>query len=337
MSFLVRFCGFLLLFAALWSCQDAPTPPPGSATTDPELYRLEKLLEKDPNNDSLIYLHGRQLWELEAYDEAMTDALRAIELDSFRPAYYRLLSDVLFDYGRPNDSKRAIDVLDLAIRKFPDDLHNYLKISEMYLIVKQHGNALKSLDKVLQRDAQNADAYFMSGRVALDMGDTTRAIKSLEKSVSIDADNRDAWVFLGRIFSNRGLPTAMQFFDNALRLDSTDVEIMEYKAAHLKRTGQFEQAFGMYRDIIRRHPDYSNAYFDMGLIYLELDSLQKAEDHFDLAIRTDQLFVIAYYYRGYAREVKGNLKGAIEDYQQANRMSPSLPEPKEALARLKVK
>jgi tetratricopeptide (TPR) repeat protein len=99
--------------------------------------------------------------------------------------------------------------------------------------------------------------------------------------------------------------------------------------------GQFDEAFAIYRNIIRRNPDYSNAFFDMGMIYLEMDSLNKAYSNFNLAAKTDPLFVKAYYFRGLTSELLGNIDAAKADYNQASRMAPSYPEPKEALERLK--
>ena len=241
---------------------------------------------------------------------------------------------MLLDYARPNDSKRAIDVLLTAAYLFPDRIPTLLKLSEFQLIVRQHDDALATLDKILQRDPQNAEAFFMAGRVALDKGDTTRAIASLQKSVQYDADIGDAWRFLGRIFAERNNSLAIRYFDNALRVDTMDLEAREYKAAFYKRRGEFDKAFQAYRDIIIRNPDYSNAYFDMGMIYLELDSLPKAYDHFNLALKTDPLFVKAYYYRGHTAELQGNIEAAKADYRQASGMSPNYPDPKIALERL---
>jgi tetratricopeptide (TPR) repeat protein len=326
--------GLLILLST--ACKDTPKTEPQQAGANPDLTRLSAMIEKSPANDSLYYLRGYTYWELEAYDEAIADATKAISLDSMIPDYYRLLSDALIDYGRPNDSRRALDVLEKACTLFPDDEHTWLKASEFHLIVKQHGEALKKLDHILLRDPQSAEAYFMTGRVALDMGDTIRAMKSLQKSVQFDAENKDAWIFLGRLYSNKGNTLALQFFDNALRLDSTDVQIQEYKAAFYKQKGDFKKAFELYRGIIVEHQDYSNAWFDMGLIYLEMDSLNQAWQHFDRAIKTDPLFVIAYHYRGVASELKGDLPAAVADYKQANKMSPYLEEPKEALKRLNI-
>lgn len=89
--------------------------------------------------------------------------------------------------------------------------------------------------------------------------------------------------------------------------------------------------------MIVRNPDYSNAYFDPQVIYLELDSLDQAYSNFDIATKTDPLFVKAYYYRGLCSEMKGKKEAALADYKQANGMSPDYKEAKEALARLGVK
>jgi len=337
---MIRSAFFSLLTCCLlatFACKNDPknTPPPSAAgEQDPELVRLNQLLEKDPANDSLLFHRAEVYYTLEAYDEALKDLSAAIHTDSLQPQYYHLLADVLLDYARPNDSKRAIDVLLQAAYLFPDRIPTLLKLSEFQLIVKQHGDALATLDKVLKRSPDNPEAFFMAGRVALDMGDTTRAITSLKKSVQLDAENADAWRFLGRIYLNRNNPLTIQYLDNALRVDSTDLDAREYKAVYYKVNGDFDKAFEIYRDIVIRNPDYSNAYFDMAAIYLELDSLQQAYDHFNFAVKTDPLFVMAYYYRGHTSELMGNIDAAKTDYRQANKMSPNYPEPKAALERL---
>jgi tetratricopeptide (TPR) repeat protein len=307
---------------------------PQISAQDPALSALTSLIEENPGNDTLLYRRAKAYYNLEAYDEALLDLNRAMKLDSMQPVYYHLLADVLLDYARPNDSRRAIEVLKLAAKRFPDRISTLLKLSEFQLIVKKHGDALTTLDQILQRDPQNAEAFYMAGRVALDKGDTTASLASFQKSVKIDAENGDAWMFLGRILSNRNNPTAIQCFDNALRIDSTDFEAQEYKGVFYKRVGNFEKAFEIYRNIIANNPDYANAYFDMGMMYLETDSLPMAYASFDIATKTDPLLVKAYYWRGVAAEAQGNIASAFADYKQAYGMSPQYEEAKVAKERL---
>ena len=62
--------------------------------------------------------------------------------------------------------------------------------------------------------------------------------------------------------------------------------------------------------------------------------ITQAYTNFDIATKTDPLFVKAYYYRGLCSEKKGDKDAAIADYKQANGMSPDYPDAKEALLRL---
>jgi tetratricopeptide (TPR) repeat protein len=339
---LLAIAGLILAGLAIWFFFPQKKQAPLSEVqqelqADPELSRLTALLNDNPNNDTLLYMRALTYYKLDAFDEALSDLEKAMRQDSMQPAYYHLLADVLIDYARPNDSRRAIEVLKLASQRFPDRIPTLLKLSEFQLIVRKHGDALATLDKVLQRDPQNAEAFYMAGRVALDKGDTTNAAASLQKSVKIDAENADAWYFLGRIFSSKNNPLAVQYFDNALRVDSTYLEAQEFKAAFYKRQGDFERAFAIYRDLILRDPDYANAYFDMGMIYLEQDSLSKAYDQFNIATKVDPIFVKAYYYRGVSSEKMGNLDAALADYKQANGMSPEYADAREAKERLEKK
>ncbi len=300
----------------------------------PEIVRLTRLIEEEPKNDSLYYLRAQAYYHLDGFDEALNDIQTALSIDSMKPQYYHLLADVLIDYARPNDSKRAVEVLTLAAERFPERIPTLLKLSEFQLIVKQHSNALATLDRIFRIDPRHPEAFYMAGRVALDMGDTAKAIASFKRAVQYEATHADAWFLLGRIYLSQDNPLAIQCFDNVLRIDSTNLEAREFKAIFYKFRGEFDKAFEIYRDIVKLNPDYSNAYFDMGTIYLELDSLSKAYDHFNIAVKTDPLFVMAYYYRGLTSELLGNTEAARADYKQALKMSPNYAEPKEALERL---
>ncbi len=329
------FLAITLLIQANACKQDVKKEAKTSAPKmDPTLLKYSTFLEADPNNDSLLYLRAATYWQLDAYDEALIDIGKAIKLDSMQPMYYHLMADVFLDYSRANDSRRAIDVLQVAAQKFPDRISTLLKLSEFQLIVKKHGDALKTINEIMKRDPQNAEAFFMAGRVALDQNDTTNAIVMFQKSVKINSGNDRAWMFLGQIAANRNNRTAIQYFDNVLRVDSLNLEARENQGAFYKRRGEFDKAFAIYKDIVIRNPDYSNAYFDMGMIYLELDSLSKARDHFDIAIKTDPLFIKAFYYRGVCAETEGNNAAALYDYKQAAGMAPNYKEAVAARDRL---
>lgn len=330
---------FAFIFVAFFSCKNDQKvgEVAREKQEDPELQTLNTAIEKEPNNDSLFYLRARTYHHLKGYDEAIADATKAIQLDSLHPEYFKFLSDVLLEYARPNDSKRALEIMVKAAAKHPQHLPTLLELSKVQLIVQLHSEALSTIGKILEKDPQNAAAFYMTARVALDKKDTTRAVVSARKAVQYDAELSEAWMFLGRIYSERNNPLALQCFDNVIRLDSNAYQARELKGVFYKRRGDHEKAFSEYRALTAQNPDYANAYFDMGMMYLEMDSLRNAYDQFDIAIKNDALFVKAYYYRGLCSEEMGNKEAALNDYKQAYAMLPAFKDAKEAKERLEKK
>ena len=93
----------------------------------------------------------------------------------------------------------------------------------------------------------------------------------------------------------------------------------------------------MYKECIIRNNHYTDAYFNMGSIYLQQDSIAKAYRQYDLAIKTDPTNPTAYYNRGVCSELMDSVKNAIEDYKQAIALDTSYQSPREALKKIKGK
>jgi Tfp pilus assembly protein PilF len=80
---------------------------------------------------------------------------------------------------------------------------------------------------------------------------------------------------------------------------------------------------------------YASApYYDLGLLYLDQDSLIQAMTHFDLSIKIDPLFARAYFYRGLTKELLGEIDAARLDYEQTLQIDPENSDVVEALIRI---
>jgi len=175
----------------------------------------------------------------------------------------------------------------------------------------------------------------MMGRNFRDMNDPERAIGSFQKAVAINSDLIEAWIYLGELFEEKDNKMAIQYFDNALEVDSTHLDALNGKANYYHQRGDLAEAIQMYHRIHRIHPQYADAFYRSGLANLELDSIQKAYDQFDLAIKMEPTKVMAYLYRGAVYELRGDIDAAKNDYQQALNLSPDFERAQKALDNLK--
>jgi tetratricopeptide (TPR) repeat protein len=323
---------FLLLLAGLFACKNEKAAAPQNVDSgNPVIDGLTQKIAQNPNDDQLYYERGKAYYENEAYDQAIADLTKAILIDTAQPAYYYVLGDTYMDYFQ---SYNALKTMELAAARFPKDLKTLLKLSEYYHILKKYDDSFRIIDQILQQDPQNAEAYFMFGMNFKELGDTIRAINSFQSAVENDPDLVDAWIILGQLYAKRKDRLAMKYFDNALRADSSSITAIHAKAVYLNDVGKPQEALELYRKINRLDMQYEDAYLNAGLIYLEMDSVEKAYKQFDILVNISPINIGGWYYRGLASELKGDVEAAKQDYRQALKFAPNFEKAKSALAEL---
>ncbi len=300
----------------------------GSALLD----KMTTALQDDPMNDALYFSRAELYYKKEMYDEAIRDISQAVTIDSTNVNYMHLLADIYLDYYQ---SRKALNTMRKAATLYPERIPTLLKLTEFLLILQQNKEAFRVLDQVLKLDPQNSEAYFMMGLNFRDLNDDARAINSFQTAVENDPDLTEAWMLLGDLFSKKDNPIALQYYDNAIRLDSTNLNFIFAKANYLHNQGDLEEAIGLYEKIFKKDPQNTLAYYNLGLLYMEMDSIQLAKERFDMALKMDPMHAMAYYYRGEAAEKQGDLEAAKKDFEQALVLQPDMLKASEGMARMK--
>ena len=309
----------------LYSCEQTTEKPNllepehGKLTGIPATDALSKDIKNNPDNMTL------RVARCEAYSaegllkEAEVEARLIYEKDKTNWKAARLLA---WTYLENNKSKPAIKILERALEIHPDTIMLLLVHSEMNLLVKHYDEALISSEKVLKLSPLNVEGLFMRGQVLKYMGDTLSAIGDFQTAVEQDADHIDAYMQLGNVFSENKEPIAIQYYDNALRIDSTSYEALKGKAAfyHQNYTpdnGYLEKTKEAYERLIYHHPQEANGSYDYGLFFMEEEDYEQAAHFMGIATQYDPTFGDAYYYKGFALEQLGQLEAAIMAYNNA--------------------
>ncbi len=321
----------LLTFTACKSDPENQTPDtlaPGK-TGISAVDNITEKITKDPSDVSLYVSRAQAYHRLEGYDEAIYDMNHAIKLDSTKPEYYLFLSDILLDYDK---SKDALRVLNSAVFRFPENTNCLLKQAELYYTLKQYHQSTSAINLLLESDPNHAKAFFLYGQNYKELGDTIRAINSFQKAVDLDPDILAGWISLGNLWGKKGPTIAEKYFKTAISIDSTDVYALNSYALFLGNQDRYEESLKIYRKIAIRDPQFSDGFFNAGIMYLMIDSLKLANKQFDLAVKTNPTFAKAYYYRGLTFEQDGQLALAKSDYEQALKFDPAFQKAVDALA-----
>jgi len=298
-------------------------------TGDTVLDDYNKLIAQDDDNAKLYADRGKYLYEQESYDAAIKDLKSAISIDSLQPTFYSLLSDIYLDYYQ---SKNALSTLKLAEKTFPNHINTKLKLSEDYLILKDYENALISAHKVLNLDANNAEAYFMIGLINLENDNQENAIKAFTKATELEPELTDAWIMLGDLYHAKNNPQAIDYYNAALEVDRENISALHSKAYYLQNIGEVDEAIEIYNQIHRLDRQYEPAYLNSGILYLSTDSIQAAYHKFNMLVNNNPTSAQGYYYRGIANELKGKADLALEDYKTALKFDPKHEKASQAIA-----
>ena len=96
------------------------------------------------------------------------------------------------------------------------------------------------------------------------------------------------------------------------------------------KEGNYEAAVRELREAVRESPDADNSHYVLGLALTELGQLQEAIDEFkrvtELAI-ADDAKILAFYNMGNTYSDLGDYEHAIESYQHAIKLDPTLSKP----------
>lgn len=324
---------FLLALPLLIACGPTDTEVVSdSAPVKDSLALLNDSIRLDPNNLDLY--HQRSLYYLSKGDmsASLADINRVIGIDSSNTKYLLTAADIHFFL---NKIQRADQLLKRAAELEPTNVDVLLKLAQLHFYLKRYDEEIAVLDKVIDQDRRNAQAYFMRGMVAKEKGDTTGAMREMQLAVQMDPDYYNAYIQLGLISAAQRNPLAIDFYRNALQVQPTSIEALYNLGMYYQENGQPRLAVNTYLSILQLNPMHFDAHHNLGYLYTyQIDSASVALQYYDLAIRDNPMEPRAYFGRGRCYEELGQIDKATADYVKALELNPQFSGAAEALNRV---
>ena len=329
-SFVLIFPSLLFLFA-LNACKNnnSAQTESESKTADslsiklnsPQLKAINAELLKDANNPELYNTRANIYISLNQLPAAVNDAKRAIRMDSTKANYYMTLVDA---YYTQNNTRLAKELLEIIEKKFPDNVDALLKLSELYYLVRQYQKGIDYVNKALKLNDRSAKAYYLKGSIYRESGDTARAMSSLQTAIEQDSKYENAFIDMALIYSSRKNPIALEYYNNALKINPTNENTIYARAKLLQDIGKVDDAITEYRSILSKNKNCENCYYNLGAIYLEIKKDNKAAlENFSNAITLNPNSIQAYFARGYTYAKLKDKESAKADYNMCLKIQPN--------------
>ena len=261
----------------IWLCVSCTGGYPTSSRlshTSPEPVREEER-EADTNCSYFYYLWGKsaELSGLERYDEAVEAYEKALVCDA--GATYVML-DLTVLLVRMGKKQHAVSLMNKIIHQDPKDINNRIMLANLHISMGQIDQAVSTYNSILESDPDNISIILRLGSLYARERRYGKAQEVLERLVALDKESYIGYHYLARLYQElRFNRKALKAYKKALSLNWS--LMMAFEAADLyDELEQYEDAVGLYRDILERDETNEKARARLAGIYLRMDNVAAA-------------------------------------------------------------
>ncbi len=223
---------------------------------------------------------------------------------------------------------RSINSLNRVIQIDPKNSEAYSLRGHVYTLKQNYDQSIADQKKAIELDGKNALAYERSAVAYLAKKDPTNSKKDLEAAFRIDPNLPEALCDRAVVFAaNKDYVRANADLDAALNVNPRNAQAHFIRSKIFKVQGNNAGALKSLDLAIAAGED-ANVYCERGNLQLELKEEEKAHSDFSRAIELSPNMVAAYQGRYKANKKLGNAEQMQEDLLKAKELTPAKAEEK---------
>ncbi len=189
------------------------------------------------------------------------------------------------------------------------------------------------LQEVEQREVAARQLANQADQLAA-RGDLAGAAAAFRQLIRNRPDLSRPRVNLAMLLHMQGdLAGAMAMYRETIELFPDEALAHRGLAAVLEAAGDVDGAIRSYQDCLRLKPDFAQAHFALGLLLENQGEAAQAIRSYRAAVQSDPRFAPAHLALGVALQKTGDLDAAIDAIQNATRLAPNDPLPRQYLDR----
>ncbi len=305
-------------------------------TKQERLDSLDRLLKQEPNNVEALLLRGQRGMKRGDLQNALFDFQRIREIDSTNSAMLLSLGEL---YMRRNQSREAKNSWIKCAKFDAEALDCRINLGRLYASIQDYDPALKYLNQAIDIDPYNAEAHLLKGVVIRDgVGDTNLALSFIQRATELNQEYIEALDLMGVMLSAKQDTLAPYYYKRILALEPERADIYYKLGVYYMNADKINRALESYTKATQLNPYDADSYYNMGYIFtVQVKDYREAKKYFDKSInaRPKQNYK-AYYGRGYAYEMLGDVINAEKDYLKCLELLPMYTPAKEGINRIRA-
>lgn len=293
-------------------------------TSDSAYYRIKEKNIKSVNDRRTAAREALKTGDL-SYDANYFQAAiksydEAIEID---PS----LVEAYFGRARAkeqlNDLRGALTDYDLVIHLNPQHNDGYFNRGKLKITLKEYQAALRDFYTLLDLPENNKNTIYFEGVI-----EGEEETPTLTKISNVSKENAEAYNYIGLAKEGLGdFKGALAAFDKAIEL-KPDFATFYLNRADLKYSfNQLELAIRDYEKVLQLNPDNKEAFYKIRDYKRMISTSDSTEyEYYEKSIDEGKNMKVSYLSRAVIKFNRGDLNGALKDYDSAIKLDDQDPE-----------
>lgn len=265
------------------------------------------------------------------------------ELDNYRKASAMKPNDPVILYNlavsceNNNRDQEAMSAFEKVLVLKPGDMEAMLRLADLAFKNGRYAQAIGLYEKLVGKLPQKDKLYANLGYAYGELNQLEPSAKNYEKAIKAGAKDEKVTYNLAATYEKMGKEKAAiaLYEKSAARKPST--EALNSLADYYIKTGQYDRAVKIYRQLLKLDGKNSGIYADLGYVYGLRGDLDKAIENYKTSLRYNSEEDDVYTRLGGAYEKKGLLEEALQAYTRAYQLNPDDREAGERIPRLKIR
>jgi len=333
-----KLLGILFLGLIIGSCSESTTKEESSLTENTAVQHTDSLgwineqIIKTPNKSELYLLKAQYLLKNRDLKSSIAEIDRAISIDSTNLKFILFKADALYE------AKDLLDAKTTYLQSLKIDqanIHANIQMAWISLISGLHEECFQYANAALKVNQYIPEPYYLKGLAYKELGNFKLSVSNFRTATEQDNDYLIAWLQLGYMYDTAEDTLAGAFYENALRIDSNNIDALYAFGMHLQTWGISQDAITQYQHIIRLNDGYHDAYYNIGYIYLEMiHQNDSAIKYYDKVVALNPYNYKGYYNRGLSFERNNQIQYARADFEKTLELKPDYTPAAKAMSRI---
>jgi tetratricopeptide (TPR) repeat protein len=285
-----------------------------------EMKKIDKSLDKDPEDVSNRIKKARLLFQRKRFEDAMTELDIILKINP-RHIDALIIHGAIFIILEKFD--KAILEFEKALKIKPRNKSAMLLRASTFVFSKQYERAIQEFEKFLKIHPKNEGALNFLGYARFKQKKYKRSLKDFNKVLEINSKNEDAIIMKGRAIGSLGkTEDALKEFKHVLKLNPKNEEAQYWKGYAIFDLGQYSNAIEEFDKVLKLNPKNEDALLmkakALGHLGKDKEALRETEKVLKINPKDEE----AQYLKAIAFFNTGRFKMAIKEFNKVNKLNP---------------